>query len=99
MLGDPMKLKLTLKLLILAAMTILSFQAKAWISSNPKDQLYTFKFHLKGETYEYNQAANTYEEAFTKAARACYSHYKGDRHLTEDAGLDIIDVCANPRSI
>jgi len=93
-----MKLKLAIKVLLLAFMTVLSFQAKAWVSNSPKDQLYTFKFHLKGETYEYNQAANTYEEAFTKAAKACYSHYKDGRHLTEDDGLDIIDVCANPRS-
>lgn len=94
-----MKFQTTLKFIILAVMTVLSFQAKAWISTNPKDQLYSFKFHLKGETYEYQQAANTYEEAFTKAAKACYSHYKSGRHLSEDDGLDIIDVCANPRSI
>lgn len=86
------------KVICLAVLTLMTAQAHAWVSSNPKDQLYSFKFHMKGETYEYQQAANTYDEAFTKAAHACYSHFKDGRHISEDEGLDIIDVCANPRS-
>jgi hypothetical protein len=86
------------KTICLLALTLMTFQAKAWVSTNPKDQLYSFKFHMKGEVYQYDQSANTYEEAYTKAAHACYSHFKAGRHISENEGLDIIDVCANPRS-
>lgn len=76
----------------------LSLQASAWISVDTPDKQYSFKFHMKGEVYEYSQASSSYEEAFEKAAKACYQHFKGGRHITEDQGLDIIDVCANPRT-
>jgi hypothetical protein len=87
-----------MRMLALAAIIFTTASAQAWVSTNPKDQLYSFKFHMKGETYEYQQSANTYEEAFSNAAKACFSHFKAGRHLSEDDGLDIIDVCANPRS-
>ena len=76
-----------------------SLSASAATKSYAGDQLYQFKFRMKGETYEYSQKSNTYEEAFERAAKACYQHFKGGRHISEDQGLDIIDVCANPRTI
>lgn len=51
------------------------------------------------ERFEYRTVASTWEEAFKTAAQACYRHFKNGKALTEDQGLDIIDVCANPRRI
>lgn len=65
-----------------------------------KPQSFTFKYRYQGETLEVRRQAPAWEVAFEQAAQTCFEHYK--RHhgtrLTEDQGLDIIDVCANPRS-
>lgn len=76
----------------------LSLQASAWISFDAAEKAYSFKFKMKGEVYEYSQASTSYEEAYEKAAKACYQHFKNGKRLSEDQGLDIIDVCANPRT-
>lgn len=87
-----------MKKLLVLIMLGMSFEASAWISSKPMDKAYTFHFSLKGETFDYKQSAGSYEEAFENAAKACFKHYKGGRRISEDRGLDIIDVCANPRT-
>lgn len=86
------------KLLFLAVFSI-SQLASAWVSTPSAEKVFAFKFKLKGESFEYSQKAETYEDAYEKAAQACYRHYKAGRRISEDQGLDIIDVCANPRSI
>ncbi len=86
-------------MLIALAMTLNISLAQAWISNNPVEKPYNFKFNMQKESFTYSQKAASYEEAFEKAAKACYQHFKGGRHLSEDLGLDIIDVCANPRTI
>lgn len=72
--------------------------AAAWKSNSPTQKEYTFKYQLKAEIIRLSIEANTYEDAFEKAASQCAKHFKGSQKLTEDAKLDIIDVCANPRS-
>jgi len=47
--------------------------------------------------FEFRTHASNYEEAFKKAAQACFTHFKAGRQLSEDEGLSIIDSCANPR--
>lgn len=59
---------------------------------------YVFTFKMSGETFEYKKDADSKEEAFEHAAKACYQHFKGDKKLSENKGLDIIDVCANPKA-
>ncbi len=54
---------------------------------------------MNSETYEYSLNASSYEEAFDKAAQSCFRHFKQGRRVSQDQGLDIIDVCANPRSL
>lgn len=71
----------------------------ASFSGEDSKQVYGFKFTMKGDKFEYTQKAASYEEAFHKAAQACFTHFKGGRRLAEEQGLDIIDVCANPRAI
>jgi len=84
--------------LMFAASFSFSPSASASTPKDTTDQVYRFKFRLKGETYEYTQKSSSYEVAFESAAKACYKHFKGGRRISEDQGLDIIDVCANPRS-
>lgn len=89
--------------MILQAMIALAFlasslSAKAWVSHDEAMKPYTFKFKFENQVFEYSQKSTSFEEAFDKAAQACYKHFKAGRRLSEDRGLDIIDVCANPRS-
>jgi hypothetical protein len=95
-----MKKSIVLKLFA-TALLLACFSLTAMASTNPhagEDQLFQFKFRMKGELYEYSQKSSTYEEAYERAAKACFQHFKAGRHVSEDQGLDIIDVCANPRS-
>lgn len=84
---------------LIALALVLCSQSFAWVSSSPAEKDYKFKFKLDKETYEYQMKANTYEDAYEKAAQACFTHFKAGRRVSEDRGLDIIDVCANPRTI
>jgi hypothetical protein len=93
--GEFMKQLIAVLLLIFIANA-----ASAEIDKDARPQVYTFKFKLKGETLEIRRPASTYEEAYEKAASSCFDHFRkayGGR-VSEDTGLDIIDVCANPRS-
>lgn len=58
---------------------------------------YIFKYILSGRTLEIKESAESYEEAFEKSAQRCFDFYRGSGKMSEERGLDIIDVCANPR--
>lgn len=94
--GDVMN-----KLYILALVLVLGVQSFAATShTEVKPQTYVFKFSYKGEKLEVRRQVATYDQAFEQAAQTCFNHFKRNHEgkLTEDQGLDIIDVCANPRS-
>lgn len=86
------------KTLIMTLLLAISSVGHAWIEKAPQQKSYDFKFKLKSDSFSYTRTAANYEEAYEAAAQACFKHYKGGRHVSEDEGLDIIDVCANPRS-
>jgi hypothetical protein len=66
----------------------------------PSIQEYAFRFQpFNGETYKYQTKASTQEEAYERAATACFTHYKKGRRINMEVGIDIIDICANPRTI
>ena len=90
-----------MKQVILAILVITASTANAWLTpdGDAAAQVYSFKFKMNNESYEYTQKAKTYEDAYSKAAQACFTHFKAGRRVSEDQGLDIIDVCANPRKI
>lgn len=90
-------MKKTILLSLVAFTTLISSVGLGWVETTPTQKLYTFKFKLKAVSYEFSRTAPSYEEAYESAAQACFNHYKGNRHLAEDEGLDIIDTCANPR--
>ncbi|MNK08136.1 hypothetical protein D3C87_260640 [compost metagenome] len=87
-----------MKAIITIAILAMSCTSFAWTSSEPTKKEYTFKYNLSGETLEIRRPAQSYEDAFEAAAQQCFRHYKGSGKVSEDRGLDIIDVCANPRS-
>jgi hypothetical protein len=82
-------------LLLIMSFSCASF---AWLSPVSTDKEYSFKFKYEGENLVLLQKATSYEEAYEKAAQSCFQHFKGGRKVAEQKGLDIIDVCANPRS-
>ncbi|KYG63974.1 hypothetical protein AZI86_14285 [Bdellovibrio bacteriovorus] len=87
-----------MKTLLTIAILAFSCSSFAWSSKGETSKEYTFKYKLKGETFEYSTSKGSYEDAFEVAAQKCFNHFKGAGKVSEDRGLDIIDVCANPRS-
>lgn len=77
------------------------------VAAESKEFHFMFEHKLEGkltvrspksvQKYEYSTQADSWDDAFREAAKACYRHFKDGRKLTEDEGLDIIDTCANPR--
>jgi len=67
-------------------------------ASEGKNFAYRFQAY-KGESYTYETQSDSQEEAYERAATACFQHYKEGRRISMDQGLDIIDICANPRRI
>ena len=89
-----------LRFWIILIFTIAAVPSWGWVSTPTAIKEYGFKFKMtENEKYEYVTKANTYEDAFEKAAQACFNHFKGGRRVSEDRGLAIIDVCANPRTL
>ncbi|MFN7262686.1 MAG: hypothetical protein ACK5P6_05410 [Pseudobdellovibrionaceae bacterium] len=86
-------------LIILGSIFFLSVPSHAWVSTEPGAKVYSFRFKMHGETFDYSQKAASYDQAFERAAQTCYKHFKKGKRLSESTGLDIIDVCANPRTI
>lgn len=84
-------------ILALALLTTTGFAAPNPYNSE-SIKTYNFKYKYNNETYEIRKPANSYEEAFDHASSECFKHFKGNQPVSEDKGLDIIDVCANPRS-
>lgn len=87
-----------MKNIITIALLAFSSTSFAWTSKGIPQKEYTFKYQLSGQTLEIKKAALSYEDAYDSAAQQCFNYYKGSGKLSEDRGLDIIDVCANPRS-
>ena len=62
---------------------------KSW-SFNYKD--------LSKKSFQIKKEANSYEEAFKSASRECFQQLTAGKYPGEEKGLDIIDICANPRT-
>lgn len=71
--------------------TILLFSSLASASE------YSFVYRFEKELLELKIEGESYEVAYDRAALKCFKHFKRGQFLKEERGLDIIDVCANPR--
>jgi len=81
-------------LLVVSVLPCLSHAAPASATA----QIYHFDFKpLHGDTFSYEIQSGAHDEAFKKAADACFNHFKAGRHISMDEGQDIIDICVNPR--
>ena len=67
------------------------------LASTANAKEYKFTYSFEKETLVYRTEAKTWEEAFKSGADCCFEFFKNVKPLTEDRGLDIIDVCANPK--
>lgn len=59
-----------------------------------------FKFVFKSphaSSFEIKKQASNQEIAFKLAAKECFKQLTGDKYPGEERGLDIIDICANPK--
>lgn len=87
-----------MKTLITLALMTFSCSSFAWSSHEPVTKEYLFKFKMAGQILELKHEGQSYEDAYEKAAKECFHYFKGNGKVSENRGLDIIDVCANPRS-
>ena len=69
---------------------------------------WTFKFNtdsfkkntgtnFKDQEFSLVVKADTWEEAYKKASKECFNKLSGGSYPGEDRGMDIIDICVNPR--
>lgn len=61
-------------------------------------QKFDFKYSFEGEKLAVSQEAPDYYQALEKAAKSCFRHFKSKTKANHDKGIDLIDVCANPKS-
>lgn len=61
-----------------------------------KKENYTFKFKYQGKSLEITEKDMTWENAYRSASKKCFKHFY-PKFESEEKGLDVIDVCANPR--
>ncbi len=85
-------------LLVMLLISVYYSTSFAFISNTPPEKLYAFKYHISGEVLEFKQKAQSYEDAMEKVALKCFKELKGQGRISEEKGLDIIDICANPRN-
>lgn len=66
----------------------------------PEAKATEFKFVFsepKAKPFSIKMKAATKEDAFKLAAKECFQKLTGGKYPGEERGLDIIDVCANPK--
>jgi hypothetical protein len=59
---------------------------------------YKFHFSYGGKRLEVIESASNWEQSYEKAALKCLSYFSQGKPLTHEKGLDLVDVCANPKS-
>lgn len=87
-----------MKKFMLITLLSMSCTSYAWVETAPVQKEYSFKYELHKKSFNPRVKAASYEDAFHTAAQQCFDFYRDGKKVSEDKGLDIIDVCANPRS-
>lgn len=59
---------------------------------------FQFKYDYQGDRLFLTQEADDANQALKLAAKICFKHFKGPDKISEEKGLDIIDICANPKN-
>ena len=90
------KMTRTLSMIALTATMLVSTAA---FSMNPPAKSWTFSYKTaKNMTLQIKKSAPSYESAFKLAAKECFQKLTNGQYPGEERGLDIIDICANPKS-
>ncbi len=80
-------------------LTILLATNTVFAAMNPSAKTWVFSYKAtKSQSFQIKKNAPTYEEAFKSAAKDCYQQMTQGKYPGEDKGLEIIDICANPKS-
>lgn len=83
-------------LLLLMVATLSDASDKKIVAKNAPS-LYIQRYCYPGHNLKVVVDADTREEGEKKAARICFQALTGGRYPGEEKGLEIIDICANPR--
>lgn len=70
------------------------------IASKSTEGTFTLKFNFRDVRLEIKEKAKDYNQALTQSAKKCFDFYSEKFNkvtFSEETGLDIIDVCVNPR--
>jgi hypothetical protein len=59
---------------------------------------YKFKYTYAGQKLEIIETSPSWEKSFERAAMKCFKHFSEGKVMSNDKGMDLIDVCANPKS-
>lgn len=59
---------------------------------------FDFNYSYEGEKLSVSQEASDYYQALEIAAKNCFKHFKSKTKSNQEKGIEVIDVCANPRS-
>ena len=65
------------------------------MASTKSEKVYSFQF--KSIAKPIAKIALNKEAAFKLAAQECFTQLTGGKYPGEEKGLDIIDICANPK--
>ncbi len=72
---------------------------RAPASSQLENKTWSFKYKdLTKQSFSIKKQAKNYEEAFKSASKECFQILTDGVYPGEEKGLDIIDICANPKS-
>jgi hypothetical protein len=86
-----MKTSLLISVLFTGAM---AFAAPSTNAAKP----YSFQFKApKAKPFSITQVAASKEVAYKLAANECFKKLTGNKYPGEEKGLEIIDICANPK--
>ena len=86
--GGPMKT-------IILALTI-TYSLTSFATSSPKSFSFQYKAP-KNKMFTISKQATSRDEAYKLAAKDCFQKLTGNKYPGEEKGLEIIDICANPK--
>lgn len=76
---------------------LMLFAGSTAFSAN-KAQNFSFQYKAKQyKSFTIVRSASSKEEAFRLAAKDCFKHLTNNKYPGEEKGLEIIDICANPK--
>lgn len=58
---------------------------------------FAFSYTFKQESIKINIESNNWNKAYELAATKCVDFFVGDKKVSENYFMDVLDVCVNPR--